>query len=311
MNREELLDVLSSDERHWGKVHTSSAHNSGWAFSDNTYTHKLYDPITIDNWNRAKIKPNTIIEIRSLDHLGYIRFLAESCNLTWLNRYEDAFASRSDEWRYITINGDGVMTINRSKIGDAKEIFIEMPPLKDASEALKECDELLKSSGADINVKILTEKLRWESPVFGEIWKPAKNLGEGITENPNDEKNHNINTTVLAEKMRGASPKLTEDFSSDFAPMMRMSVEYPEVSGIKHDQGKHSHYFKDVSDLDEIDVYRVCDLFEVKDESGATQHAIKKLLCSGQRGVKDKRKDIQEAIDTLNRKLEMMTEDRE
>jgi hypothetical protein len=74
---------------------------------------------------------------------------------------------------------------------------------------------------------------------------------------------------------------------------------------------KHSHYFKDVSDIDEVDVYRVCDLFEVNDASGATQHAIKKLLCSGKRGAKDERKDLEEARDTIIRKLEMMKEDRE
>lgn len=70
---------------------------------------------------------------------------------------------------------------------------------------------------------------------------------------------------------------------------------------------KHSHYKKDVSHLEFIDVYRVLDLFEV--ESHAVGHAIKKLLCSGQRGAKDKAQDIQEAIDSLNRELDMMRED--
>ena len=68
---------------------------------------------------------------------------------------------------------------------------------------------------------------------------------------------------------------------------------------------RHSHYFKDVSQIDEIDVYRICDLFEVDDSSGATQHAIKKLLCAGKRGAKDRSKDYREAIDTLNRRLAM------
>tara|TARA_R110000782_G_scaffold270483_1_gene371820 strand:- start:26872 stop:27621 length:750 start_codon:yes stop_codon:yes gene_type:complete len=72
---------------------------------------------------------------------------------------------------------------------------------------------------------------------------------------------------------------------------------------------KHSHYFKDVSNLDTIDVYRICDLCEVNDSSGATQHAVKKLLCAGQRGAKDKRKDLEEARDTIIRKLAMMDED--
>ena len=70
----------------------------------------------------------------------------------------------------------------------------------------------------------------------------------------------------------------------------------------------HSHYFRDVSKLTDLDVYRICDLF-VDDRSGATQHALKKILLPGLRGVKDRMKDYQEAVDTLNRKIEMMKED--
>jgi len=72
---------------------------------------------------------------------------------------------------------------------------------------------------------------------------------------------------------------------------------------------KHAHYFKNVRELTEVDVYRVCGLFEVDDCTGAVQHAIKKLLLPGQRGSKDQRKDIQEAIDTLTRRLGIMDED--
>lgn len=72
---------------------------------------------------------------------------------------------------------------------------------------------------------------------------------------------------------------------------------------------KHKHYFKDVQHLTHIDVYRTCQLYNVQDESGALHHAIKKLLCSGVRGAKDKVKDISEARDTLDRWLEMADED--
>ena len=69
----------------------------------------------------------------------------------------------------------------------------------------------------------------------------------------------------------------------------------------------HEHYFKDVTHLKTIDVYRVLDLFNVSNP--CVQHAVKKLLCSGQRGVKDTRQDVQEAITSLLRYLEMQTED--
>lgn len=73
---------------------------------------------------------------------------------------------------------------------------------------------------------------------------------------------------------------------------------------------KHSHYFKSVAHLTEIDVYRVCERFGIDDASGATQHAIKKLLLAGGRGGgKGRAKDLREAIDTMSRLLEMMQED--
>lgn len=68
---------------------------------------------------------------------------------------------------------------------------------------------------------------------------------------------------------------------------------------------KHSHYHKDVSDYDTIDIYAVCKIFDVQDTSGCLQHAIKKLLVTGKRGHKDRKTDIQNAIDTLNRLLEL------
>lgn len=71
---------------------------------------------------------------------------------------------------------------------------------------------------------------------------------------------------------------------------------------------KHAHYFRSVANLTEIDLYRFFDLFGVTDQ--ALGHAIKKLVVPGMRGGgKPARVDIQEAIDTLQRRLEMMDED--
>ena len=69
-------------------------------------------------------------------------------------------------------------------------------------------------------------------------------------------------------------------------------------------------YYKDVSGLDEIDVYMVHKLFDIQDPSGALQHASKKILLSGVRtGGKSSYKDVREARDTLNRWLEINTEE--
>lgn len=73
---------------------------------------------------------------------------------------------------------------------------------------------------------------------------------------------------------------------------------------------KHPHYHKDVRHLQTIDVYRVLALFNVTDP--CIQHAVKKLLVAGGRGAgKDLGKDVQEAIDSLQRFQEMRDEDSE
>lgn len=71
----------------------------------------------------------------------------------------------------------------------------------------------------------------------------------------------------------------------------------------------NNHYFKDVSHLDKIDVYRVLKLFNVTDQN--IGHAVKKLLCPGQRsGGKSFEQDLIDARDSINRALEMIEEDR-
>jgi hypothetical protein len=71
---------------------------------------------------------------------------------------------------------------------------------------------------------------------------------------------------------------------------------------------KHPHYHKDVRHLETIDVYWVLNLFNVTDP--CIQHAVKKLLVAGGRGAgKDVGKDVQEAIDSLERFKEMRVEE--
>jgi hypothetical protein len=72
---------------------------------------------------------------------------------------------------------------------------------------------------------------------------------------------------------------------------------------------KYPAYYKDVSHLDSVDVYRVHRLFEVNDP--VIHHASKKLLMAGSRtGEKFEIDDIREARDTLTRWLDMEEEDR-
>lgn len=69
------------------------------------------------------------------------------------------------------------------------------------------------------------------------------------------------------------------------------------------------HYFKATEHLDEVDVYRVLKLFDPQDPSTALGHAVKKILLPGSRGSKGRKQDIEEAIVSLQRYLELEKED--
>lgn len=68
---------------------------------------------------------------------------------------------------------------------------------------------------------------------------------------------------------------------------------------------KHAHYFKEWHG--KIDLYRLAALFEIKRDP--IVHAVKKLIFAGKRGAKDELKDYQEAIDSIQRCIEMIKED--
>lgn len=69
-------------------------------------------------------------------------------------------------------------------------------------------------------------------------------------------------------------------------------------------------YYKVIpSDWKVIDVYGVCKLFPVADDSGCINHATKKLLVPGVRtGGKTMYQDVKEARDSLNRWLQLNPE---
>jgi hypothetical protein len=69
---------------------------------------------------------------------------------------------------------------------------------------------------------------------------------------------------------------------------------------------KYSHYYKTLPCLT-VDVYRVLHAFDVTDP--CLQHAAKKIMVAGGRGAKDAKKDVEEAIDSLVRWLEMRREE--
>lgn len=93
----------------------------------------------------------------------------------------------------------------------------------------------------------------------------------------------------------------------EFSPVFRMLEQRVDGATVVTPR-KHPHYFKDVSHLKDIDVYRVLKLFNVTDP--CVQHAVKKLLVAGGRGAgKDIERDLREAVDSINRALQMIAED--
>lgn len=99
--------------------------------------------------------------------------------------------------------------------------------------------------------------------------------------------------------LEGREPKY-RDAPKEWLCDLKKAVNTPEPI--------HSHYKKDVSHLQMVDVYRVLKLFEVTNP--AIQHAIKKLLVAGGRGAgKDIECDLREAGDSINRALQMIAED--
>lgn len=81
--------------------------------------------------------------------------------------------------------------------------------------------------------------------------------------------------------------------------LQSLNDRYAEIEKVR----QHNHYFKDVSSLNEIDVYMVLKLFNVTDP--CLQHIAKKALCAGQRGHKDFKKDLQDILDTAKRAVEI------
>lgn len=80
--------------------------------------------------------------------------------------------------------------------------------------------------------------------------------------------------------------------------------EKERVSGVDPVNTKsYPHYFKSVpANQTHVDVYWVLEAWQTSNPIG---HAVKKLLCAGHRGSKDRAKDLMEAIASIQRALEL------
>jgi hypothetical protein len=99
--------------------------------------------------------------------------------------------------------------------------------------------------------------------------------------------------------------ELEEEFATrcfrNFSPEQEGRIKKTkEVSWVhKPPKADKNIYQRKLRSGEVVDVYDVLDAFEISNPS--IQHALKKMLCAGIRGYKDYQKDIQEAIDSLER----------
>lgn len=120
----------------------------------------------------------------------------------------------------------------------------------------------------------------------------GQNGNDGLAYNPED-------VAFIAVKKEG-----NHDPLSDLTISIKPTTYRPSMSEL------YPKYYKDVSELTEVDVYAIHDLFGIDDPSGCIQHASKKLLLCGVRtGGKPAATEIKEARDTLTRKLQLMGEE--
>ena len=91
------------------------------------------------------------------------------------------------------------------------------------------------------------------------------------------------------------------------ASMIWQRPTQPEELPFIDDDKKHSHYFIDVSDVDEIDFYQIALRYKVTDP--CVQHILKKCLAVGGRGHKDFLTDLRDIADTAKRALEINNAD--
>lgn len=113
--------------------------------------------------------------------------------------------------------------------------------------------------------------------------------------------------------------EINTDITDQQAESMQRSIdEFSKASGFSRGAllGRHETYTINLDDRPSkynrpckgvtVDVYDVLKAFAVTNP--ATQHAIKKLLCAGLRGHKDKMQDLTEALKSIERAIELEKE---
>jgi hypothetical protein len=199
-NRKDFLDVLSKmDNSSWDLL-LERVNSAGWTVIDGKFTNSIHDPITIDDWNRAKIKPSTKIRIESPEHRSYILKLAEELSFYYMR---DVMTSP-----FLFFWDD--MCIAASiyepdfKEDNRKEIFIEMPKEEPKNEIINNAPKGGSSLSGKTKSKD-TSKVSWVTDDVGlyveALKSELKELALGLSSDSDNEEDFSISIDDKIESL--------------------------------------------------------------------------------------------------------------
>ena len=156
---------------------------------------------------------------------------------------------------------------------------------------------------SDKTIKIIVETIGCAAS----DWQNSKIERQDVPTADKPESIHDVARSIeaarVAEKSGNRCATCTANICSviDDCYAQRAKEESARIE--EQSERTYPHYFKDVSDVDAIDLYHVARLYDITDP--ALFHAFKKIACAGKRGAKNQAQDVQEAIDALKRWQEL------
>ena len=140
-------------------------------------------------------------------------------------------------------------------------------------------------------------------------WIPGWANGYTIQKHCKD-RPEGISVEFYLESSKSARIKPISELAKDLAisDVIKQMKEKPLSERLEKPRNK---YHREIQPNVFVDVYDVLGAFTGKINSrakSAVDHAIKKLLAPGLRGVKEERQDLVEARDSLNRAIEILDE---
>lgn len=119
-----------------------------------------------------------------------------------------------------------------------------------------------------------------------------------------------INASNGAARIVWQRPQQPESLPFVDDEVQSINDQYAEIEQVRQAKNyeteknrENSHYFIDVSDVNEVDFYEIAKRYNVTDP--AIQHILKKCLAIGNRGHKDLETDLKDILKTAKRALQI------